>query len=93
VATLDAMTTPTQLFPHVLKHSASLHLQRLSHPILLGLEMAAAEHEEREALENELTRLETAWRHAEEVAAIADNLGSGHELDRKLDELRHRKPS
>jgi hypothetical protein len=93
VATLDAMTTPTQLFPHVLKHSASLHLERLSHPILLGLEMAAAEHEEREALENELAKLETAWRHAEEVAAIADNLGSGHELDRKLHELRHRKPS
>jgi hypothetical protein len=40
----------------------------------LALEMALHEESERAALEGELTGLETAWREAEEIAAIADNL-------------------
>ncbi len=40
----------------------------------LALEMAANEDSERRAMEGELAELEAAWRQAEEIAAIADNL-------------------
>ena len=40
----------------------------------LALEMAAHEEAERRALEGELAELERAWRDAEEIAAIADDL-------------------
>lgn len=40
----------------------------------LALEMALHEEQERRALEGELWILEQAWKEAEEVAAIADNL-------------------
>ena len=40
----------------------------------LSLEMASQEEAERRALEGELAELEAAWRRAEEVAAIADDL-------------------
>ncbi len=42
--------------------------------IRLALEMAANEAAERAALEGELALLEQAWREAEEIAAIADDL-------------------
>ncbi|MDQ3698690.1 MAG: hypothetical protein M3373_11805 [Gemmatimonadota bacterium] len=41
---------------------------------LLALEMATHEESERRALEGELAVLEQAWREAEEIAHIADNL-------------------
>jgi hypothetical protein len=40
----------------------------------LAIEMAAHEEAERRALEGELALLEDAWREAEEIAAIADDL-------------------
>lgn len=40
----------------------------------LALEMALHEEDERRALDGELGRLEQAWREAEEIAAISDNL-------------------
>jgi hypothetical protein len=40
----------------------------------LALEMAVNDEAERRALEGELAPLEAAWREAEEIAAIADNL-------------------
>ena len=40
----------------------------------LALEMALHEESERRALEGELATLEAAWRDAEEIAAISDNL-------------------
>jgi hypothetical protein len=40
----------------------------------LALEMALHEEAERRALEGELVELEQAWKEAEEIAAIADNL-------------------
>jgi hypothetical protein len=42
--------------------------------VRLALEMAAHEESERRALEGELALLEEAWRDAEEVAAIADDM-------------------
>ncbi|AHG90645.1 hypothetical protein J421_3108 [Gemmatirosa kalamazoonensis] len=43
-------------------------------PQRLALEMALHEEQERRALEGELAELEQAWRQAEEIAGIADNL-------------------
>ena len=40
----------------------------------LALEMALHEERERRAVEGELWVLERAWREAEEIAEIADNL-------------------
>ncbi len=42
--------------------------------ILLAMEMALFESEERRALEGELERLTAAWREAEQLAAISDSL-------------------
>ncbi|MEJ7812409.1 MAG: hypothetical protein WKG32_18510 [Gemmatimonadaceae bacterium] len=49
-------------------------LRNLPSAVRLALEMASHEESERQALEGELTLLEQAWRDAEEVAAIADDL-------------------
>ncbi|MFQ5689413.1 MAG: hypothetical protein ACE5HQ_03975 [Gemmatimonadota bacterium] len=49
-------------------------LRQLPSESRLALEMATQEQAEREALEGELMALEAAWRHAEEIAHIADNL-------------------
>ena len=49
-------------------------IARLPAPTRLALEMVLHEEQERVALEGELAALETAWREAEEIAAIADNL-------------------
>ncbi len=46
----------------------------LPRPTRLAIEMALHEERERRALEGELTLLEEAWRDAEEVAAISDDL-------------------
>ena len=46
----------------------------LPKPTKLAIEMALHEEQERRALEGELQLLETAWREAEEVAKIADDL-------------------
>lgn len=49
----------------------------------LALEMSLQEESERRALEGELVALETAWREAEQIAAIADSLlVPGHVLER-----------
>jgi|WetSurMetagenome_2_1015567.scaffolds.fasta_scaffold20261_7 hypothetical protein len=49
-------------------------LARYPRDLRVGLEIAAQEEFERRAMETELHDLETAWREAEEIAAIADNL-------------------
>jgi hypothetical protein len=49
-------------------------LGKLPTPTRLALEMALHEEQERRALEGELKALELAWKAAEEVAAIADDL-------------------
>jgi hypothetical protein len=47
---------------------------RYAPPVRLALEMALHEEQERRALEGELNLLEAAWRDAEEIAAISDDL-------------------
>ena len=49
-------------------------LQELPNAARLALEMAAHEDSERRAMEGELALLEAAWKQAEEIAKIADNL-------------------
>jgi hypothetical protein len=49
-------------------------VNKLDYPVRLALEMAAHEEQERRALEGELAQLETAWKEAEEIAAISDTL-------------------
>ena len=50
------------------------YIVKLPRPTRLALEMAIHEEDERRALEGELWRLEQAWREAEEIAGIADDL-------------------
>jgi hypothetical protein len=57
----------------------------------LSLEMASQEESERRALEGELAELEAAWRRAEEVAAIADDLLLPASVGAFLDRHRSRK--
>lgn len=49
-------------------------IHKMPKPTRLALEMAVHEEDERRALEGELWRLERAWRDAEEIAAISDDL-------------------
>ena len=50
------------------------HIRSFPEPTKLALEMALHEERERRALEGELWVLEQAWKEAEEIAAISDNL-------------------
>ena len=54
----------------------------------LALEMALHEDVERRAIEGELAMLEEAWKEAEEIAAIADNLFVSREVREKLRRLK-----
>ena len=54
----------------------------------LGLEMALHEEAERRAMAGELTLLELAWRDAEEIAAIADDMFLPNGVQSSLDRLR-----
>ena len=58
--------------------------------VRLALEMAAHEEHERRALEGELAILEAAWREAEEVAKIADDMFTPSDTDEQLEDLRKR---
>ncbi len=56
----------------------------------LALEMALHEESERRAMDGELAQLEAAWREAEEIANIADNMFMLPSVEAKVDELRRR---
>jgi len=60
---------------------ASTPLYRLPSVNRLALEMAANEDVERRALAGELEELREAWREAEEIAAIADDLFADDTLE------------
>lgn len=56
----------------------------------IALEMALHEEQERRALEGELVELKAAWRNAEEMAQISDNLLVPEEVEDKMAFLRDR---
>jgi hypothetical protein len=56
----------------------------------LGLEMALHEDAERRAMAGELALLESAWRDAEEIAAIADDMFLPASVQSSLEQLRKR---
>ena len=63
-------------------------LKRVPLTTRLALEMAAHEESERRALEGELYLLEEAWKQAEEIAAIADDMFLPESVDADLARLR-----
>jgi hypothetical protein len=62
----------------------------LPRPTRLALEMALHEAAERRAIEGELDVLLEAWREAEEIAAISDDLFLPAEVERRLTDLKGR---
>ncbi|MGZ8492068.1 MAG: hypothetical protein ACXWZS_07685 [Gemmatirosa sp.] len=75
VSLLDGAATVDRLFIGVARDRAhEAALGALPAAVRLALEMAAHEEQERRMLEGELGELERAWREAEEIAAIADDL-------------------
>jgi hypothetical protein len=63
-------------------------LKRMPTVARLALEMAAHEEAERRALEGELHILETAWREAEEIAGIADDMFVPASVEEELARLK-----
>ena len=79
VKELEAHPDPTQVFSDAARRfersdERGQSLETLPLEIRLALEMASHEDTERRALEGELALLEAAWRQAEEIASIADDL-------------------
>jgi hypothetical protein len=72
--------------------SRGLIIGELQTEVRLALEMAAHEEAERRALEGELALLEEAWRDAEEIAAIADDMFLPEGTGERLETLRRRVP-
>ncbi|HEY0997399.1 MAG TPA: hypothetical protein VGD77_15495 [Gemmatimonadaceae bacterium] len=82
----DVRKSRATAMPASLLQSGALRLLPRYHR--LALEMAANEDVERRALEGELHLLEAAWRDAEEVAKIADDMFLPAGLDERLEDLR-----
>jgi hypothetical protein len=59
-----------------------------SKPTKLAIEMAVHEESERRALAGELLTLEAAWREAEEIASIADNMFVPQETEEFIEKHR-----
>jgi hypothetical protein len=65
-------------------------VSRMPAEMRLALEMISHEDAERRALEGELHVLEEAWKEAEEIAAISDDMFLPEEINRKLTEMKGR---
>jgi hypothetical protein len=65
-------------------------LYSLPTPYRLALEMALHEEAERRAMEGELEELERAWKDAEEIAEIADNLLVPESVDEQFRKMKER---
>lgn len=63
-------------------------LSRISPELLLALEMVSHEESERRALEGELYLLEDAWREAEEIAGISDNMFLPEDITSRLTKMK-----
>ena len=100
VQMLESHTDPDALFTTAARRDRGRHfagetgvaLDVLPIEMRLALEMIAHEEAERRALEGELALLEAAWRQAEEIASIADDLLTPPEIDRWIEEQRPDSP-
>lgn len=63
-------------------------IRQMPYPIRLALEMAAHEDSERRALRGELKALELAWKDAEEIAAISDEMFSPTAVRTAIERMR-----
>jgi hypothetical protein len=94
---LESAGTPDEVFRKAAAATKRLGLDdkaswlaRLPVETRIALEMAAHEEQERLAAEGELVELESAWRAAEEVAAIADSLTLPDRVITRLERLGRR---
>ena len=71
-----------------LERDGGHRVMNLPKEVRLALEMAAHEEQERRALDGELAILEAAWREAEEVAKIADDMFTPADADARLEAFR-----
>jgi hypothetical protein len=76
--------------PKKLAKATEGSLSKLPGDIRLAIEMATHEEAERRAMEGELDTLEAAWRQAEEIAAIADDLLVPGEVEEFVEVEKHR---
>ena len=90
VRLLERSDEPLAVFALTMRRADHALVQRLPPSTRIALEMAAHEDVERRALDGELAELERAWREAEEIAAIADNLLVPRRVEQMLDALRRR---
>lgn len=89
VTLIERAATPYGVFAEAARQpSIPATLSEMPVAVRIALEMAAHEESERRALEGELQELEQAWREAEEVAAIADNLLVPRGFDELLSRVR-----
>lgn len=63
-------------------------LSRVSPELLLALEMVSHEDSERRALEGELYLLEEAWKEAEEIAGISDDMFLPEDISKRLADMK-----
>ena len=86
VRLVEDVGDPHRLFADLTRSDSGegspLHAQSVE--MRLALEMAAHEEAERRAMEGELALLAAAWRQAEEIAAIADQLLVPPEVDERV---------
>jgi hypothetical protein len=68
--------------------SEPARLSRVPAEVRLALEMVSHEESERRALEGELSVLEDAWREAEEIAGISDDMFLPEDISRRLTEMK-----
>jgi hypothetical protein len=95
---LEAAPEPQSLFAQAARaHTTRARFSSAEQKVLLkaipahvrlALEMSAHEESERHALEGELHLLEAAWRDAEEIAGIADDMFLPESMDEELRRLK-----
>ena len=95
VRLLDEAGDPRAVFTSMFSRRGYVYkpIHKIDYEVRLALEMAAHEEAERRALEGELAELEAAWRQAEEIAEISDNMFLPSTLDDWLARLRGPRPS
>jgi hypothetical protein len=80
--------TGQRSFPSRVPEHTGHVLANLPKEVRVALEMASHEEQERRALEGELALLEAAWKEAEEVAQIADDMFLPASTSARLEELK-----